>query len=267
MYSGTFGLYLYFCLWLFLIYSVYGVIVEMIFCYAREYRGVIESRCGLLYLPLSPIYGLGGVLVSLVLLPHLANPLLIFALSAVLCTALEYTASLVMEKAFKSVFWDYSKKPLNLHGRVCLEFAIYWGVLGLFLIYILDTTTYVVVDSWARPAAEIVLTVLVAITLISVALTLFAFRRLDQKLTVLRARRDGTAVPDIDTPFGRLIDRIVPDVVLINTFPRMSQVLEYMTLAGKPRKLIVLDLHLGAPSPRHAELRRLSAAHQEAGLS
>jgi hypothetical protein len=49
MYSGWFGKYLYFCLWLFPIYSLYGVIVEMIFCYAREYKGVIESRCGLLY--------------------------------------------------------------------------------------------------------------------------------------------------------------------------------------------------------------------------
>ena len=101
------------------------------------------------------------------------------------------------------------------------------------------------VDSWARPAAEVVLTILVAITLVSVTLTLMAFRRLDQKLGALRAQRDGQPVPDIDTAWGRLIDRIVPDVVLINTFPRMSQVLEYMTLSGKPRRLVTLDLRLG----------------------
>ena len=46
-----------------------------------------------------------------------------------------------MEKVFGTVFWDYSNKPLNLHGRICLEFAIYWGFLGLLLIYVLDTTT------------------------------------------------------------------------------------------------------------------------------
>ena len=119
----------------------------------------------------------------------------------------------------------------------------------------LDTTTYVVVDSWARPAAEVVLTVLVAITLASVVLTLMAFRRLDQKLAALRAQRDGKPVPDIDTAWGRLIDRIVPDVVLINTFPRMSQIVEYMTLSGKPRKLIVWELHLGKTTERHDRLR------------
>jgi len=61
---------LYFALWAFLIYGFYGVIVEMTFCYAKQYKGVIESRCGLLYLPLSPIYGLGGVAVSVFLLPY-----------------------------------------------------------------------------------------------------------------------------------------------------------------------------------------------------
>ncbi len=54
MYSSEIGQIVYVVLWLFLIYSFYGVILEMIFCYAREYKGVIESRCGLLYLPLSP---------------------------------------------------------------------------------------------------------------------------------------------------------------------------------------------------------------------
>ena len=54
---------LYFALWAFLIYGFYGfygVLVEMTFCYAKQYKGVIESRCGLLYLPLSPIYGFGA---------------------------------------------------------------------------------------------------------------------------------------------------------------------------------------------------------------
>ena len=31
-------------------------------------------------------------------------------------------------------------------------------------------------------------------------------------------------LPTIDTPFGRLIDRLVPDVVMINMFPRTSHV-------------------------------------------
>lgn len=255
MYSGDFGELLYFALWLFLIYSFYGVIVEMIFCYAREYKGVVESRCGLLYLPLSPIYGLGGIAVSLFLLQWISNPFLLFFASLVVCTILEFIASFVMEKAFGSVFWDYSNKPLNLQGRICLEFAIYWGFLGLLLIYVLDPTTVDFVNGFPRPAFEYVLNVLLVITGLSVVLTLMAFIRFDQKVAYLKAKRDDLPLPHIDTAWGRLIDRLVPDVVMINTFPRMSHIVEYMELSGKPRKLIIWDLHLGTPSELH---RRLS---------
>ncbi|HEY5980040.1 MAG TPA: hypothetical protein VIT41_10440 [Microlunatus sp.] len=110
---------LYFALWAFLIYGFYGVLVEMTFCYAKRYKGVIESRCGL------------------------------------------------------------------------------------------------------------------------------------QLVAYLKARRDGAPLPPIDTALGRLVDRLVPDAVMINTFPRMSHFVEYMELTGELRLLIVADLHLGTPSDRH----------------
>jgi len=40
----------------------------------------------------------------------------------------------------------------------------------------------------------------------------------------------------------------VPDVVMINTFPRMKHIVEHMELTGEHRLLIVADLHLGTPS-------------------
>lgn len=42
---------------------------------------------------------------------------------------------------------------------------------------------------------------------------------------------------------------------MINTFPRMSHIVEYMQLSGKPRKLVVWELHLGTPSKGHLALR------------
>jgi hypothetical protein len=93
--------------------------------------------------------------------------------------------------------------------------------------------------------------VLVVLTVLSSILTLLAFRRFDQKVAYLKARRDGTPLPSIDGRVGRLVDRLVPDVVMINTFPRMSHIVEYMELTGERRKLIVADLHLGTPSARH----------------
>ena len=86
---------------------------------------------------------------------------------------------------------------------------------------------------------------------------------------MLEAQRDGTPAPMIDTPLGRLVDRLVPDVVMINTFLRMSHIVEYMELTGEHRLLIVTDLHLGTPSDRHlrhkAALARAEATEGIAG--
>jgi hypothetical protein len=161
------------------------------------------------------------------------------------------------------------EKPLNLQGRICLQYSLYWGFLGLLLIYVLDPATVRLVQGWPLPAAAYVLGVLVVLSVLSSILTLLAFRRFDQKVAYLKARRDGTPLPSIDGRVGRLVDRLVPDVVMINTFPRMSQIVEYMGLTGERRKLIVADLHLGTPSARHLRhqqaLARAEAAEGIAG--
>lgn len=259
---------LYFAFWAFLIYAFLGVIVEMVFCYAKQYKGVIESRCGLLYLPLSPIYGFGGVLVSVFLLPHVDNPLGLFFLSMVVCTALEYVASLVMEKMFGAVFWDYSDRPLNLQGRVCLQYTIYWGFLGLLLIYVIDPATLRLIQSWPLPGALYLLGLLLTLTALSAVLTLAAFHRYGRKVAYLKAQRDGQPLPRIDTAWGRLIDRLVPESVMINTFPRMGSIVEYQELTGHHRRLIVLDLHLGTPSALHLRHRSaLARARTSEGIA
>lgn len=245
----------YLLLWLFFIYSVVGVLAEMFYCWAFEYRGVVESRLGILYLPFNPLYGLGGVFVTLVLAQFILNPLMVFFVGLLVCTTLEFVASLVMEKLFRSVFWDYSDKPLNIQGRVCLQYALIWGGLSLVLLYVLDIINLAVIVQLARPAADVVLVVLCVATAASVALTLLAYARIEQKNTYLKAKRVGVDATLPDLWWGRLVDRLVPDQILINTFPRMSIITEYQELSGQPRKTWRLDLHLGKPSKLRVEAR------------
>jgi uncharacterized membrane protein len=231
VYTATIvGAELYVILWFFFIYSVLGVLVEMIFCLAKE--GVLESRVGLLYLPLSPLYGVGGVVLTLFLLPYIHQPGLMFLAGMLVGTVLEYLASLIMEKLFKSVFWDYSKRPLNLQGRVCLQYSIYWGLLSMLLLYVLDAWAYGVVRAIPRSTGDAVLTVLVVLTVASIVLTLLSFRRLSTKVERLEAGR----------PVGSstLLDRLVPDKVMINTYPRMGLVQRYMALTGLERAWVTV---------------------------
>jgi hypothetical protein len=121
--TSVLGSSVYFILWFFLIYSIVGVIVEMLFCLVVD--GVLESRTGLLYVPLRPIYGVGGVACELLL--HLTRePILLFLSGMLVGSAVEYGAGLFVEKAFGTASWDYSEKRCNVHGRICLQYSVAW---------------------------------------------------------------------------------------------------------------------------------------------
>ena len=116
--------------WIFAVCCVVGFVVETLWCYFRH--GYIESRKSLVYGPLSVAYGMGGVLLTLVLSKFRTSSLWeVFLVSFLVGTAAEYICSLGQEIVFGSVAWDYSDLPLNINGRVCLLYSIFWGVLGI----------------------------------------------------------------------------------------------------------------------------------------
>jgi uncharacterized membrane protein len=262
-YSTTvLGASIYLILWFFLIFSFCGVLVEMIFCVAQE--GVLESRLGLLYVPLSPIYGFGAVLLSLFLSKWIQQPILMFLAGVLIGSVLEYVASFFMEKLFGTIFWDYSDKPWNLHGRICLEYSVYWGFLSLLLLYVLDPIAFGFVNRFSLSAGQIVLTLLMILTLLSVVLTLAAFRRIKERIAVLEARARGEDMTASDNALTRLIDRLAPDRVMINTFPRMSLMTDFMELTGQQRAWIRIEGHVGRPSQLRREIAERRAARREA---
>jgi uncharacterized membrane protein len=57
-----------------------------------------------------------------------------FAVSFVLCGAVEYLTSFVLEKRFHARWWDYSTKPMNLHGRVWIGNLVLFGLGGVIIV-------------------------------------------------------------------------------------------------------------------------------------
>ena len=114
--------------WIFVIGCIIGFIVETLWCYARG--GKIESRKGLIYGPFTPIYGFGGVLLTLALYKvRKKNGFFVFVFSAIIGAAFEFVCSWIQEIAFGTISWDYSGSKLNLAGRINLQYAIFWGFL------------------------------------------------------------------------------------------------------------------------------------------
>ena len=85
--------------------------------------------------PYCPIYGYSSIIMILYLNHYKDNPLTVFLLAVVVCSFIEYMVSYVMEKIFKARWWDYSNRKFNINGRVCLNNAFFFGVLGTFLVY------------------------------------------------------------------------------------------------------------------------------------
>lgn len=119
--------------WVFFIGCFAGVIVERLWALLRY--GVLEPRVGLIYGPFNLVYGIGAWALTAELYP-LRNRSRVFSFlgGMIIGSAVEYGCSWFQEMVFGSVSWDYSGRPFNLHGRICLLYSVYWGVLGVIWI-------------------------------------------------------------------------------------------------------------------------------------
>lgn len=120
---------------LFLIYSIIGWIMEVIFTLFKD--KTLVNR-GFLIGPYCPIYGCGCVLIILLLKRYSNDFFVLFIMSMVVCSILEYLTSYIMEKLFKARWWDYSDRKFNINGRICLETMIPFGLLGCLLMYVIN---------------------------------------------------------------------------------------------------------------------------------
>lgn len=119
----------------FIIISVCGWIMEITLQLIQKHK---FSDRGFLIGPYCPIYGCGGLLITLCLTGLEEHPVALFSMAILICGVLEYLTSYVMEKLFHARWWDYSENKYNINGRVCLETIIPFGILGLILIYFIN---------------------------------------------------------------------------------------------------------------------------------
>ena len=115
----------------FIIYSVIGFIVETLFGMAKY--GTFESRQSFLYGPFCAIYGVGAIIMILFLQYFKKNYTTLFIGGCVVGSITEYLVSWIGEMILHLKWWDYSKMPFNINGRICLLYSIFWGFLGLYL--------------------------------------------------------------------------------------------------------------------------------------
>lgn len=161
---------------MFFFYSFLGWCMEVVLKYIQLHRFVNR---GFYTGPVCPIYGSGAVLITLVV--QWLSPLesavgTTFAISFLLCGALEYFTSLVMEKRFHARWWDYSQKPMNLHGRVWIGNLVLFGLGGVAVVHLMNPVLLESLADFTIMAQEIATGVLVALFAADYVLTHFMMK-------------------------------------------------------------------------------------------
>lgn len=134
-------------MFLFLLYSFIGWAGESLS--KTVTRGHLINS-GFLSGPVCPIYGFGGFIMMFLcalfikLFPGISSSatpesfILLFFVSFAVLSVWEYAVGVLLEKTLHTKYWDYSKNPFNLKGRVCLKNSIYWGLAGLAFVKIFE---------------------------------------------------------------------------------------------------------------------------------
>ena len=116
-------------LWLFLIYSFVGWILETIFAITKQ-RKIINR--GLINGPFCTVYGFTGVLIT-VALKDLSGVWL-FLFSAIYASVIEWVAGKIIEKICHERWWNYENNKFNLGGYISLQTSVLWGALGFIAV-------------------------------------------------------------------------------------------------------------------------------------
>lgn len=112
---------------MFFVYAFCGWLIE--FSFYGITNGIFVNR-GFLHLPILPIYGFGGIAITILFRKNQNN---VFIKSAIIVSVLEYITSLILEDIYGIRWWNYSNNPLNIEGRICLLNSLMFG-LGGYLI-------------------------------------------------------------------------------------------------------------------------------------
>lgn len=168
--------------WIFIIYAFLGWCTEV--SYAALDRGIFVNR-GFLNGPYCPIYGVGVVIVVTILTPLQDNLLLLFFGSFLLTSVLEYITGFLLEKVFHDRWWDYSNKPFNLHGYVCLKFSIYWGLACTFIMKVIHPIIYRGITWIPHTLGVVLLVIFMTVFIVDCCITVSTILKFNKRLKLM----------------------------------------------------------------------------------
>lgn len=191
--------------------SFVGVIIETLWCLLT--RGYIESRAGLVYGPFNLLYGTAAVALTVALYRFRNKSRWIsFFVGMLVGSIVEYACSWGQELIFGSRSWDYSHMPFNLNGRICLLYAVFWGILSALWVKSLYPRIAKLILKIPNRAGKIFTWIFAAFFVFNAVVTVLAVFRWSQRIDLIEP----------SNAFWKFIDLRFPDERMGRIFANMN---------------------------------------------
>lgn len=190
----------------FLLGSFLGCVFETLLCYLQ--RGYFESRRGLIYGPLNPVYGLGAV-VLVYFLENKKSSLKLFLNGAFLGGIIEYMCSWVQETVFNTLSWDYHNYPLNFDGRTSVYHMVWWGIFSLLFMKFLYPKVIKLINKVKQNRRALITICVLLFLLIDILISGYASLRQEE--------RNKGIMPS--SKIQEVFDKYYPDSYLDKIYP------------------------------------------------
>ena len=193
--------------YIFVIASICGYFIELIWTLVT--KGVVINHSAVVIGPFNFAYGICAVILTVLLYKFKDDSYLkIFCLSFVGGSILEYIMSWGMELVLGFTTWDYSNRFLNINGRICFLFSLFWGALGILWIKILYPKIEEKLNKLDEKKSKTIAICLSIFLIFDIALTTIA---------VGRARKADMGIPP-SSRYERFLDNTFNSKYLKNMF-------------------------------------------------
>ena len=194
--------------WLFFISAFLGDLVETVFC--RYSMGRWMSRSSLVWGPFSIVWGLAIAGATALLYRDQQRPdRHLFLAGTFLGGAYEYICSVFTQLVFGKIFWDYSKLPFNLGGRINLLFCFFWGIAAVVWIKFLYPKISAMIGKIPPTIGKIITWILVVFMAVNMVVSAMSLVRYNSREDGKQAKYKWEKV--MDENFGNArMERIYP---------------------------------------------------------
>ena len=159
-------------------------------------------------------------------------------LGTVLGGAYEYACSVFTELVFGTVFWDYSKLPFNLGGRINLLFCFFWGIAAVVWLKIIYPKLSNLIEKIPIKTGNILTWILILFMIFNAGMSTLALNRYNQRQqgNLQKTPQMTAAVEDSRTDLEKFLDKHFPDKRMEQIYPNAKTVADGKPVSQKDMK-------------------------------